>query len=255
MTDELRGAARSAAILRLLASSPTPLGASTIARSLQIPRASTYRVLTALADEGFVAHYPEEQRYGLGIVAFEIGSAYLRQAPLERLARPILLDLVQRVHETSHFGVLHGADVMYLVKEQPQRSVPTVIDVGVRLPAHLTASGRAILAELPAAQVRALFPNANAFTQRTGRGPTSLRELRDLLRVEQAQGFAFEDGMISAGLASIAHAVHDHAGRPIGSVAVTFPPERWPGHDRDRLAKAVVTAAARVTQRLQLRQH
>jgi DNA-binding IclR family transcriptional regulator len=254
-TDDLRGAARGAAVLRLLASQPAPMSATTVARHLGIPRASTYRILDALATEGFVQHYPEAQRWGLGIVAFEIGNAYLRQAPLERLARPLLVDLVNRVHETTHFGVLHGADVMYVVKEQPVRSVPTVIDVGVRLPAHLTASGRAILAELPPAQIRALFPTAAAFTQRTDRGPASLPELRTMLRNERAQGWASEDGMISAGLASIAHAVTDHEGRPVGSVAVTFPVERWPIQDRPRLAGAVVTTARRLTQRLQLRPH
>jgi DNA-binding IclR family transcriptional regulator len=242
-------------VLRLLASSPAPIGAATVARHLDIPRASTYRILDALASEGFVQHYPEEQRWGLGIVAFEIGNAYLRQAPLERLARPVLADLVTRVHETTHFGVLHGADVMYVVKEQPVRSVPTVIDVGVRLPAHLTASGRAILAELPAAQLRALFPHAAAFTRRTDRGPQSLSELRALLNAERAQGWAYEDGMITSGLASIARCVLDHEGRPAGAVAVTFPPERWPGADQQRLAAAVVTTARRLTQRLQLRPH
>ncbi len=254
-SDDLRGAARGAAVLRLLASQPAPMSAATVARALAIPRASTYRILDALAAEGFVTHYPEAQRWGLGIVAFEIGNAYLRQAPLERLARPLLAELVTRVHETAHFGVLHGADVMYVVKEQPVRSVPTVIDVGVRLPAHLTASGRAVLAELPAPQVRALFPNSAAFTRRTDRGPTSLTELRQLLRAEQVQGWAFEDGLITPGLASIAQSVADHEGRPVGAVAVTFPIERWPAPDQRRLAGAVTACANRLTQRLQLRPH
>jgi len=253
--DDLRGAARAAAVLRVLASQPAPMSAATLARELGVPRASVYRILGALAAEGFVTHYPEAQRWGLGIVAFEIGNAYLRQAPLERLARPLLSELVTRVHETAHFGVLHGADVMYLVKEQPVRSVPTVIDVGVRLPAHLTASGRAILAHLPPAQVRALFPTSASFTRRTDRGPTTLTQLRQLLSAERAQGWAVEDGMVSAGLASVARVVSDHEGRPVGAVAVTFPVERWPGTDQRRLAGAVVTTAMRLTQRLQLRPH
>ena len=63
---------------------------------------------------------------------------------------------------------------LYLLKEQPAVAripVTLVTDVGVRLPAHLTANGRSILAHLPAAQVRALFPSARGFVDRTGRGP------------------------------------------------------------------------------------
>jgi DNA-binding IclR family transcriptional regulator len=55
--------------------------------------------------------------------------------------------LVARVGETAHLGVLHGAETLYLLKEQPPVApipVTLVIDVGVRLPAHLTASGRSI---------------------------------------------------------------------------------------------------------------
>ena len=255
MSDDVRGAARTAAVLGYLAAQSAPMPAATVSRELGIPRPSVYRILTALADAGFVTHYPEAQRWGLGLVAFEIGNAYLRQAPLERLTRPLLVDLVTRVHETAHFGVLAGADVVYLVKEVPARSVPTVIDVGVRLPAHLTASGRAIVAELPAPQVRALFADTSALAQRTGRGPATLSQLRALMARERRQGYAEEDGFVAPGLASVAHPVFDHEHRPVGAVAVTFPAERWPGADRERLAAAVVTTARRATARLQLRPH
>ena len=57
--------------------------------------------------------------------------------------------------------MLHGRDVLYVVEERAPGRPPLVTDVGVRLPAHLTASGRAILAALPAAQVRALYPDAD----------------------------------------------------------------------------------------------
>ena len=110
-----------------------------------------------MAEEGFVTHLPEERRYGLGVAAFEIGSAYSRQEPLQRLARPLMARLVD-VRHTAHLAVLHGREVLYVVEERaPGR--PLVTDVGVRLPAQLAASGRAMLAALPAAQVRALFPS------------------------------------------------------------------------------------------------
>ena len=59
---------------------------------------------------------------------------------------------------------------------------PLVTDVGVRLPAHLTASGRAILALLPASQVRALYPGTDDFVDRHGRGPRTLSALRTRAR-------------------------------------------------------------------------
>ena len=122
-----------------------------------------------LQDHGYVVHLPEERRYGLGVAAFE-GSAYSRQAPLQRLARPILTRLVDETRHNAHFALLHGNDVLYLVEERAPRRPSLVSDVGVRLPAQLTASGLALLAALPAAQVRALYPSRSSFVLRHGRG-------------------------------------------------------------------------------------
>ncbi|MFN8170224.1 MAG: helix-turn-helix domain-containing protein, partial [Candidatus Nanopelagicales bacterium] len=48
-------AARNAVrLLRVLARSAEPLPAATLARRLALPRSSTYHLLSALADEGFV---------------------------------------------------------------------------------------------------------------------------------------------------------------------------------------------------------
>ena len=140
-------------LLLYLAGKPGPVSGAAIARDLRIPRSSTYHLLDVLMARGFMVHFPDQRTYGLGMAAFEVGSAYLRHDPLEMLARPVLGRLVAQVGETAHLGVLHGAETLYLLKEQPPVSripVTLVTDVGVRLPAHLTASGRSILAHLPA---------------------------------------------------------------------------------------------------------
>ena len=122
-----------------------------------------------LVAAGFVVHLPEERRYGLGVSAFEIGSAYSRQVPLARLARPLLARLVDAVGHSAHLAVLHGREVLYVVEQRAPGRPPLVTDVGVRLPAQLTASGRALLADLPGPQVRALFPDADR-VRRPARG-------------------------------------------------------------------------------------
>ena len=78
--------------------------------------------------------------------------------------------------------VLQGSDVLYVIEERAPGRPPLVTDVGVRLPAHLTASGRAILAGLPPAQVRALYPGRAAIRDpHRSQGPASPTELRRLL--------------------------------------------------------------------------
>src|SRR5439155_2959840 len=76
---------RTLRVLTFLATQPGPVPMERIASAVGLPRSSTYHLLRAMSDEGFVVHLPEEKRYGLGVAAFEIGSAYLRHDPLERL--------------------------------------------------------------------------------------------------------------------------------------------------------------------------
>src|SRR3954454_3456851 len=114
-------------------------------------------------EEGFVVELRDEHSYGLGDDDFEVGSGYLRPAPLQRHARRPLTALVDTVKQSAHLAVLHGRYVLYVLEERAPGRPPLVTDVGVRLPAQLTASGRAILAHLPPAQVRALYPDRSAF--------------------------------------------------------------------------------------------
>lgn len=223
-----------------------------VATELGLPRSTTYHLLTELTSAGFVTHLPEERRYGLGVATFELGSAYLRADPLERLARPLLRRLADSSRATAQLGVLHGADTLYLLREQPPRPQALVTDVGVRLPAHLPASGRAMLAWLPAAQVRALFPGLASFTERTGRGPRSLPALRRVLSAERRRGWSVEDGHVTCGFASVAAAVFDHGGRPSAALAITFRHECDPecGREWPELASPLRGAAAELTRRI-----
>ena len=248
--SKVPAAQQTLAVLRHLARQAGPLPAAAIARDLGLPRSTTYHLLAVLVEEGFAVHLPEDQRYGLGVAAFELGSAYSRQAPLARLARPLLARLVDAVRHSAHLAVLHGRDVLYVVEERAPGRPPLVTDVGVRLPAHLTASGRALLADLPPAHVRALFPDRTAFVDRTGVGPQRLSELRAVLRDVRARGRATEDGEITPGFASVAAAVHDHTGHPIAGVAVTFPSSEVPARDRATIGVAVRTCALELTRRV-----
>ena len=216
-------ATRTLRVLRFLAAHPAPVTLDRIATACDLPRSTAYHLMDAMVAEGFVVHLPEEHRYGLGVAAFEVGSGYSRQEPLARIARRPLARLVDATGQSAHLAVLHGRDVLYVLEERAVGRPPLVTDVGVRLPAHLTASGRAILAALTAPQVRALYPDRAAFVDRTGLGPASPSALRALLVDTRRRGHATESGEVTPGFASVAAAVLDHNGYPVAGLAVTYP--------------------------------
>lgn len=245
--SQVPAATRTLRVLRFLAGQADPVPLERIMRACDLPRSTAYHLVAAMIEEGFVVHLADERRYGLGIAAFEAGSGYTRQGPLQRIARRPLTQLVDRVGQSAHLAVLHGRDVLYVLEERAPGRPPLVTDVGVRLPAHLTASGRAILAALPPAQVRALYPDRSAFVDRTGVGPQSLTALRAVLGETRRRGHAREDGEVTAGLASVAAPVLDHNGHPVAGIAVTY---AVADAEPEVLAEAVAHTAALLARRL-----
>jgi len=237
-------------ILALLARQAEPVPAGLISVTLHLPRSTTYRLPGILIEQGFVSYLPEERRYGLGVVSFELGSTYARQMPLRRIAQPVLSRLVDQVGQNAHLAVLHGSDVYYVIEERASGSPPLVSDVGVRLPATLTASGMAMLSRLTAAQLRAVYPSAAALVQRDGRGPGSLPDLRSMMTDVRRRGFALEEGLVTPGLSSVGLPVLDRTGHPLAGVSVTYQAERVDAAEQRRLVEAVRRAAEALTRRL-----
>ncbi|HRV70121.1 MAG TPA: IclR family transcriptional regulator [Marmoricola sp.] len=251
MASKVPAAEHTLRILRYLASRQGPVTAMSVARDLDLPRSTTYHLLTVMKESGFVTHLPEERLYGLGVWAAELSSAFERQVPIARIGRPILESLVDQVGESGHLAVLHGREVFYVVEARARNRTSLVTDVGVRLPAHLTATGRAMLASLSAANVRALYPNRDAFValDPTGGAWTPAR-LRGLLQQTRQRGHAVEEGDITPGLSSLALPVFDHLGLPAAALGITFPDQEADAGDRQHIVLALRKATKRLSMRL-----
>lgn len=249
---EVKAARNALAVLRYLASRSGPVRASTMARDLTMPRSSMYQLLAAMRDEGFLVHYPEDGTYGLSGLMAELGTASRRTERLGRLARPLLERLVAAapIPVVAHLAVLGGSDVIYAGRVQGFRAPTTVSSIGVRLPAHLTATGRAILAALSPAQVRALYPSRSMLIHRNEAGPTTLPELDQLLAETRTRGWASEDGDVTREYASVAAAARDRNGYPSAAIGVTFLQAAVDETARTALSGATVEAAAALTSRL-----
>lgn len=245
--DSSQGAAKSAQraldVLLLLAKRVRPLPTMVIARELGIPKSSTHHLLNTMRERGFVTYYEADHAWGLGVIVFEIGSAYLRSAPLQRLGRPVLERLTDRLGETSHLAVLHGPEVLYIDKEQAGGDAPRLVtEVGLRLPGHLTAVGRAILADLSEAQLKAIFANEELVV-RTDSGPQSLEELLTALREVRLAGYAVDREMVTPGITCVGAPVRSHEGFPVAALGITFVSAQYDDQGLDGLAIEVRQAA------------
>jgi DNA-binding IclR family transcriptional regulator len=239
----VKSAERAMTVLEVLAGSVRPLPTMIIASRCEIPKTSAYRLLNAMRERGFVTYYDAEHAWGLGSTAFEIGSSYLRQGALQRLGRPVLAALAQDTDAVAHLAILHGTEVLYVDGQGPPRGDPaaTSTKLGARLQAHLTAAGRAILAQFAEHQLRALYGD-RPLAQRSGTGTATVDELARELRSHSETGVAFAGALAGINTREVAAAVFSREGSAVAALEVTFP--LGEGDDCVR-TQSIVRAAAR----------
>ena len=235
--SKVPAATHTLAILRLLMTTDAPISAARIAAQLRLPRSTTYQLLKVMVDAGFVMHLKSHRTYGLGAAAYSLAQAYSTQQPLVRASTRHAQALAKLAGGSAHVSRLSsGMEVLYVLEERSVAAVSLITDVGVRLAAERTASGRVMLAALPDAELKARVDAAGLGRQ--------WQKIHTMVQQVRLRGWAEETEEVSVGQSSIAAAVLDHTGRPAAALAVTF----TPGVGVDKHAELVTETCRRAQQ-------
>lgn len=227
-------------ILTLLSEVDVPISAARIIRDLDLPRSSTYHLLKEMESAGYVVRIPGENTYGLGLAAYAMANAYTTQQPLVRLGAKRLTAIANAVEGSTHISRLSGDEIVYLHESRAPGAPRLVTEVGVRLSAFQTASGRIMLAHLEEADLRARF-NTSGVSRKL-----SWSTVNQHLTLAASRGYGEENQEVSKGQRSLAVAVMDHLHRPAAAVAATFPV----GKHSDELVSQTVTSLMDVAKEL-----
>lgn len=170
-----------------------------------IPRSSLHGLLRTLRDVGWIESDEAGTRFRLGVQALICGTAYLDRDPVMPYATDALERLRDQVGYTCHFARINGPDIVYLQTRESRTSAHLVSRVGRTLPAHATALGKALLAELADDELTAVLPQQlSALTEQT---ITDREALRSELAIVRERGYAGERGQSSADVACVAAVV------------------------------------------------
>jgi len=217
------------------------LGVVAIARLIGEDKSQASRALRTLADEGLVERDPATRGYRIGPRVFAY-AAVVARGRLLRAAPPLLRRLVAELGERAHLSVLDGASVLTLLSESPDHAVQAVGWVGRLVPAHNTASGRALLLDAEPEELRARLAAVSFAGGRPG-APRDVDELARRLAEDGGRGYSAVDEEFEAGLVAVAAPVRGFEGRIVAALNVSAPRFRF--GDRMGEAAAALTAATR----------
>lgn len=223
---------------------PTALGA--VAAAVGMSKGGTYRILATLCARGYATR-GEGGTYGLGYRLWETGWA-VPGAQLVPRATPIM----QRVADTIGDGAILGAldtngDVVYLHVIESRQAVRVYVEVGSRLPAHVSATGLACLAHLPPERLRQVLPpKLKAWTSETITNRDAL--MRELERV-RARGYARTLGTFRSDVGGVAAPIFAADGNVIAALCVSSPRYRIDAAWNRKVPKVVMQAAREISRR------
>ncbi|MCC5948033.1 MAG: IclR family transcriptional regulator [Nitriliruptoraceae bacterium] len=212
---------RAAAILELLAAQPDrALGPSELARALDLPKSSVANLCSALADTGLAHRTAAGYRLGRRLAA--LGAAYLAGVDVVSAFHEVL-DAADPLPETVQLALLaDGLEVVYLARRDGSAPVRLASDIGRRLPANCTATGKALLATLPPDELEARLNATDPLPQMTPRSITDPAALRDELARVRSRGYAVDDEEVVEGVVCLGAAIGGSSGAASAALSITL---------------------------------
>jgi DNA-binding IclR family transcriptional regulator len=244
--SKVRSVAKALMVIDVLAAEQRDMSLAEIARDASLPKSTLHGLLSTLRDFGYIEQSVFDGRYRLGVRLFEIGNIVANNWDVRQTAVPYIQKLVDDLEETIHLAILDKGEVLYVDKRESNQSLRIVSQVGMRLPAHCTGVGKALLASLHHSEVKRIIAD-KGLKRYTRHTITDSRELEAELEKVRALGYAVDNEEIMDSLRCIAAPVKDNNGMTCAAISVSGPVSRLDGENFRRAVEMICQTALEIS--------
>jgi sugar lactone lactonase YvrE/DNA-binding IclR family transcriptional regulator len=206
-------------LLNIVSATRSPMTFTALLNASTLPKATLHRILSTLTREGLLRHDAYTRTYRLGFRLLELAHEVWSDFDLRVAAQDEMARLRTKLGMAIELAVLSNEHLVVLATEDSKKQAVDASQVGVRLPLHVTALGKAILAGLDRPRQVELL-NATPLSAPTNQSMTSVELLLAELDLTRARGYALEDGEYLADEIAMAAPILDVEGRPIGALGI-----------------------------------
>jgi DNA-binding IclR family transcriptional regulator len=205
-----------------------------ILEGLSLPRSSAHGLLNTLCAAGWLDHSSANKQYSLGLRAWQVGQLYTGHQTLANVAKPVMDRLSASLGETVQLALLDGVENVYIAISQAPGGMRLGSSVGMRLLAHATGIGKALLSMLEPEEAERRLESV-ALPRLTEKTVTDIGALKSLVTQAKGAGFALDDEEYLEGCRCVAVPLTSKAGGGMyAALSVTMPTARtdagWPGN-------------------------
>ena len=236
-------------ILESLVDFGSEVGLVEISQAVALPLATVHRLLGTLIRRGYVKQNRQNRKYSLGFRALQMGNDMRQRFSLRLEARPFLHRLMERTGESANLAVLDDGEVVYIDQAQSSKILRMFTQLGNRVPAHSTGSGKVMLAFGPAETADGVL-RRYGMLRRTARTIIDPVQFREELAHIRAQGYALDDEEHEEGVRCLAVAVRDGSGQVVASLSVSGPATRLGDQQIHEFTSEVLDCGTQLSARL-----
>lgn len=235
-------------VLNALSRDESPLGVNEIARSVGLHKSTVSRILATLQVNQLVERSQASGRFQLGVGLVALAGPMLSNLDIVKLARPTLEVMAEESGETVSLCLWDGRQAVSVHQALGARAVKHFAPPGRRNPAHCTATGKAFLACLPAADVAKLLSgHLESYTRHT---ITDAQELSRQLDGVRHRGFAVNEEEFVLDVCAVAAPIRDLRDDVVAVACVTVPKYRFTPDHREFLTDLILRNAGGLSRRL-----
>lgn len=211
---------RAVRLLDAVAASRNALTLTDLAQSLKLPKSSALSLCTSLAQSRLLTRY-EDGSYHLGTHLVDLAHAYLSRTDLTQEFGRAWDSLRAMPEESAVLAVLDGSDVVYVACRNGSGPFGLAYRIGMRLPAHCTATGKALLSSLTDERVRQIY-RGRKLERLTRKSVTSVKGLLADLAIARDRGYAVDDEETREGMRCYGAPIFDASGQQaVAAVALS----------------------------------
>lgn len=221
---------------------------SEIAKDLDLAPSTVRRLVTALAESGYLQLDEATSRYGLHIEIVRLAAVAISTNDVVRSAEPVLDRLLNELDETIVLNVLSGTLVVHLASRQSVHRFSIYPPQGRRYHAYEGgASGVVLLAWLDPGELEAMLPDVSSWPT-YGRDAILKRdEFLSALKNARTNGWAVNDGLTDPDLWSVAAPIRDHTGRVVAALSAACRRSFMNDDRRESLPPIILSAASEIS--------
>jgi len=201
------------------------LGVTELSKRLDIHKNKVFRLLATLETKGYIEQNKDTENYRLGVQSLKLSQTFIKQLGLVPPVKPFLKEIVKQCNEMAYIGIIRQNSVICLDVEESNQAVKVANHVGLRLPIHCTAIGKAQIAYATEGELEKLgvLDNMERFTPNTIVNRVEfIKHIKEVAK----QGYALDNEEYNPGVKCVAVPIRDYTGRVVGGISVPGPSYR-----------------------------